>query len=67
MDLDVLCPMCEDSVMVEENGLRVCHECGHEMSLMEYQIYLASRFDELNTLLNTPTPSERKSFGLKRK
>ena len=67
MDLDVLCPMCEDSVMVEENNLRICKECGHEMSLMEYQIYLASRFEALNTMLNLPNAVERRSFGSRRK
>lgn len=66
MDLDVLCPECEDSVMVEEDGKRVCKECGFEMSGMEYQIFLAQRFAYVDAIISIPNAIERRSFGRKK-
>ena len=63
MALDVLCPNCEDDVMVEEDGKRICKECEHEMSLMEYQIFLATRFAHVDNMLNIPNAIERRTFG----
>ncbi len=63
MDLDILCPECEDSVMVEENGMRVCKECGHEMTLFEYHILLSERFSEVDNMMSIPNAVERRNFG----
>lgn len=66
MDLDVLCPECEDSVMVEEGDKRVCKECEFEMSGMEYQIFLAQRFAYVDSIITIPNAIERRSFGRKK-
>ena len=67
MDLDILCPMCQDSVMCERDGMRVCDECGHEISIIEYQILLANRFAQINDAFMLPSRIERRNFGKKQK
>lgn len=66
MDLDVLCPECEDAILEEKGDKRVCSECEFEMSIIDYQMYLAQRFAYVDNIINLPNARTRREFGRKK-